>query len=126
MIQRHEGQHAVVLMCRAMKVSRSGYYDWRTRPPSTRQQANSELAASVRRVYGENKGRAGAPRITKQLRAEGERVGKSRVARLMKSERLRAKAARKFKATTNSNHSCLSRRTCYSTTSPQTHRTRNG
>jgi len=56
-------------------------------------------------VYAEHKGRAGAPRITKQLRQEGQPVGKNRVARLMRTEQLRAKAARKYKATTNSNHS---------------------
>jgi putative transposase len=105
MIRRHEGQYAVVRMCRAMKVSRSGYYEWRTRPPSTRQQANAQLVASLRRVYEDNKGRTGAPRIAKQLRAEGSKVGKNRVARLMRAEQLRAKAARKYKATTNSNHS---------------------
>jgi transposase InsO family protein len=92
-------------MCRALQVSRSGYYEWRSRPPSGRAQANNALAADVRRVYAENKGRAGAPRITKQLRQEGHPVGKNRVARLMRSEQLRAKAARKYKATTNSNHS---------------------
>lgn len=105
MIRRHEGHHAVALMCRVLTVSRSGYYDWRGRPPSGREQANARLAADVHRVYAENKGRAGAPRITRQLRDEGQKVGKNRVARVMQAERLRAKAARKYKATTNSNHS---------------------
>lgn len=92
-------------MCRSLKVSRSGYYEWRSRPPSDRTQANTALTEHVRRVYAEHKGRAGAPRITKQLRQEGQPVGKNRVARLMRTEQLRAKAARKYKATTNSNHS---------------------
>lgn len=105
MIKRHEGQHTVALMCRVLAVSRSGYYDWRGRGPSPRAQANTRLAADVRRIYAEHKARAGAPRITKQLRDEGQAVGKHRVARVMRSECLRAKAARKYKATTNSNHS---------------------
>lgn len=105
MIRRHEGEHPVALMCRSLKVSRSGYYEWRSRPPSGLAQANAALARDVRRVYAENKGRAGAPRITKELRQEGHRVGKNRIARLMRAEQLRAKAARKYKATTNSNHS---------------------
>lgn len=92
-------------MCRSLKVSRSGYYEWRSRPPSDRTQANTALTEHVRRVYAEHKGRAGAPRITKQLRQEGQPVGKNRVARLMRTEQLRAKAARKYKATTTSNHS---------------------
>ena len=104
MIRCHEGAHAVALMCRCLGVSRSGYYDWRDRPPSARAQANERLTGDIRRVYGEHKGRAGAPRITEQLQTEGQPVGKKRVARLMRSEGLRAKAARKYKATTNSNH----------------------
>jgi transposase InsO family protein len=104
MIQRHEGQYAVTLMCRVLTVSRSGYYGWRGRPPSDREQANVQLAADVRRVYTEHKGRTGAPRITKHLREEGQKVGKNRVASVMQTERLRAKAARKYKVTTNSNH----------------------
>ena len=104
MIQRHEGQYAVILMCRVLTVSRSGYYGWRGRPPSDREQANVRLAADVQRIYTEHKGRTGAPRITKHLREEGQAVGKNRVASVMQAERLRAKAARKYKATTNSNH----------------------
>lgn len=104
MIQRHEGEHAVAQMCRLLEVSRSGYYDWRTREPSARVRADSLLVDDIRRLYKENKGRAGSPRITEQLRTEGQSVGKNRVARLMRAEELRAKAARKYKATTNSNH----------------------
>mgnify|MGYP003451934244 FL=1 len=97
-------EHTVALMCRALTVSRSGYYDWRGRPPSERARANARLATDVRRIYTEHKGRAGAPRITQHLRDEGQTVGKNRVARVMHTEQLRAKAARKYKATTNSNH----------------------
>jgi transposase InsO family protein len=104
MIQRHEGRHAVVLMCRLLKVSRSGYYDWRGRPPSGREQANVRLAADIQRVFTEHQGRAGVPRITRHLREEGQAVGKNRVARVMQAGGLRAKAARRYKATTNSNH----------------------
>ena len=104
MIQRHEGNHAVVMMCRVLKVSRSGYYDWRNRPPSVRAKANQRLLEDIRRIYVEHKGRAGAPRITRHLRQESRHVGKNRVANLMRINNLRAKAACKYKATTNSNH----------------------
>jgi transposase InsO family protein len=104
LIHRYEGQHTVALMCRALTVSRSGYYDWRGRPPSERAQANARLTAEVHRVYTEYKARAGAPRITQHLRNEGQTIGKNRVARVMHTEQLRAKATRKYKATTNSNH----------------------
>ena len=104
MIQRHEACHTITLMCRVLTVSRSGYYAWRSHPPSDRAQANAQLALDVHRIFNEHKGRAGAPRITKQLRIEGQCVGKNRVAHVMQVERLRAKAARQYKATTNSNH----------------------
>jgi transposase InsO family protein len=104
MIRKHETSYKVAMMCRVLAVSRSGYYGWRDRPPSGRAQADTRLAADVRRVFDEHKGRAGAVRIAKQLRTEGQRVGKNRVARVMQMEGLRAKAARKYKATTNSNH----------------------
>lgn len=105
MIRRHEEDHAVALMCRVLDVSRSGYYDWRNRPPSARAQANPRLTGDIRRIHEDHKGRVGAPRVTRHLREEGQRLGKNRVAHLMRSEGLRAKAARKYKATTNSNHS---------------------
>ncbi len=104
MIRRHEQAHVVVLMCRLLEVSRSGYYDWRSRPPSARAEANRCLMEDIQRVFIAHKGRSGAPRITVQLRTEGQCVAKKRVARLMQSDGLRAKAARKYKATTNSNH----------------------
>jgi transposase InsO family protein len=104
MIRRHEENHAVALMCRVLKVSRSGYYDWRNRPLSARAQANQRLTDDIRRIHQEHKGRVGAPRVTRHLHEEGQRVGKNRVAHLMNSEGLRAKAAHKYKATTNSNH----------------------
>lgn len=104
MIHHHEVCHTVTLMCRVLMVSRSGYYAWRNRSPSDRAQSNARLTEEVHRIFNEHKGRAGAPRITKQLRTEGQRVGKNRVAHVMQVERLRAKAARQYKATTNSKH----------------------
>lgn len=106
MIRRHEVNHAVTLMCRVLDVSRSGYYGWRNRPLSARAQANRQLTDDIRRVHEEHKGRIGAaPRVTEHLHTEGQRVGKNRVAKLMQGEGLKAKAARKYKATTHSNHS---------------------
>lgn len=104
MVRCHQQDHAVALMCRVLKASRSGYYDWRSRVPSARPEANGHLSGDIRRIYTEHKGRFGAPRITQQLRTEGQGVDKKRVARLMLAEGLLAKAARKYKATTNSNH----------------------
>ena len=105
MIRRHEQERSIALMCRMLNVSRCGYHDWRNRPPSAHTQANQRLTQDIRRVYAQHKGRAGAPRITEQLHAERHAVGHNCVARLMQAGKLRAEAARKYKATTNSNHS---------------------
>lgn len=105
MIKTHENQYAVGMMCRVMKVSRSGYYDWRHRPLSERDQTDQVLAAEIKRVFDDEKGRPGSPRITRRLREEGRVVGRHRVARIMRGNGWRAKAAKKYKATTNSNHS---------------------
>ena len=104
MIKANEGCYCLALMCRVLSVSSSGYYGWKGRPVSARSQANVALAAEVKRVFDEEKWRVGAPRITRQLRAEGKVVNRKRVARIMREEGWRAKAAKKFKATTNSKH----------------------
>jgi transposase InsO family protein len=105
MIKAHENQFPINLMCRMVAVSRSGYYDWRDRPVSDRGQANQSLASEIKRIFDDEKGRPGSPRITRRLQEEGKSVGRHRVARIMRSHGWRAKAAKKYKATTNSNHS---------------------
>lgn len=99
-IHAHQGEFAVRLMCRVLKVSPSGYYAWRSRTPSHQAQARAALDARVRAEFDARKGRAGAPRLARHLS-----VGRRQVAESMRRQGLRAKAARKFKATTNSNHS---------------------
>jgi len=101
--RRHESELAVALMCRVMVVSRSGYYHWRERTPSPRAQARERLDAKVRATFDAEQGRADSPRITR-LRDEGIHVGRHQIAQSLRGQGLRAKAARKFKATTNSNH----------------------
>lgn len=104
MIRQHEGQFAVRMMCRALSVSHGGYYAWRDRPLSTRAQREAQLLNDIERVFTAEKGRIGAPRVTRRLRGEGTVVGRNWVARGMRKRGLRARAARKFKATTNSRH----------------------
>lgn len=99
-MQAHEGAFAVRLMCRVLKVSPSGYYAWRSRTPSHQAQARAALDARVRAEFDARKGRAGAPRLARHLS-----VGRRQVAESLRRQGLRARAARKFKATTNSNHS---------------------
>jgi transposase InsO family protein len=105
MIKTHENQFPMGLMCRMVSVSRSGYYQWRQRPISAREQADQVLAKDIKRIFDDEKGRPGSPRITRRLQEEGLSTGRHRVARIMRDNGLRAKAAKKYKATTNSNHS---------------------
>lgn len=91
-------------MCRMLSVSVSGYHSWLHRKPSARKQRNHELSKKIKAIFDDEKGCSGAPRITKRLNEEGESVGKHRVAKIMRKNGWRAEAAKKFKATTNSNH----------------------
>lgn len=104
MIRDHEATFAIRMMCRVLGVSASGYYDWRDRPLSARDQARDALDEAVRQTFSDEKGRAGSPRVGARLRAKGISAGRHQVAQSMHRQGLRAKAARKFKATTNSNH----------------------
>jgi putative transposase len=70
--------------CRILGLSRSGYYEWRDRPPSAREIADAELATVITRIHYESRGTYGAPRVHAELRLARDRhVGKKRVARLM-------------------------------------------
>lgn len=104
MIKENNNYFSVRMMCKLLTVSTSGYYDWRDRPPSKRAQENAILAAKIKAIFDKEHARAGAKRIAKRLNMEGIKVGRHRVARIMRSNGWRAKAAKKFKATTNSNH----------------------
>ena len=99
-MKAHEVDFGVRLMCRVLGVSPSGYYGWRKRAPSRQAQARIALEGQVREEFKRRKGRAGAPRLSRHLGR-----GRRQVAQSLRRQGLRAKAARKFKATTNSNHS---------------------
>lgn len=91
-------------MCRVFEVSRSGYYEWRSRPPSQRDQRDEALKAQIKLSHDKGRQTYGTRRIKQDLEQQGETVSRRRIARLMKDEGLRCKTRRKFKATTNSRH----------------------
>jgi transposase InsO family protein len=91
-------------MCRVLEVSRSGYYRWLKHKPSHRELDNKRLDAQIRQIYDDSKGRYGSPKITQELRDQGRRVGKNRVAERMRKAGLRSKVRRKYRVTTNSKH----------------------
>jgi transposase InsO family protein len=88
------------MMCRVLKVSRSGYYGWRSRAESERAKTDRALTRVIRRVHTESKGTYGSPRITAELKDEGYRHGHNKVARLMRAAGLRGCPKRRFKVTT--------------------------
>ena len=104
MIQDNQNHFSIQMMCKVLNVSRGGYYDWVKRPASKREQENDYLASQIKMIFDKEKQRAGAVRITKKLKKMGKTAGKNRVARIMRKKGWRAKGARKFKATTISNH----------------------
>jgi transposase InsO family protein len=86
--------------CELLKVSRSAYYAARGGRPSGRERDDAQLAAQVKTVHEDSKGRYGAPRVHAQLRAQGRRHSRKRVARLMRGQGLRGRAAKRWKKTT--------------------------
>jgi len=71
-------------MCEVLKVSRSGYYAWESRQPSIRQRDDEELLRQIREVHTQSRRLYGSPRITAELKKQGVRCGKNRVARIMR------------------------------------------
>jgi putative transposase len=85
-------------------VSRSGYYAWCKRTPSQTQKRREELTAEVKEVDAQVKGRYGSPRIHAELVAQGIACCVNTVARVMREAGIAAKTKRKFRQTTDSNH----------------------
>jgi putative transposase len=71
--------------CRVLKVSRSGYYEWLGRPLSGRDVDDAHLANTIVDIHAMSRRSYGAPRVHSELRlGQGVRVGRKRVARLMR------------------------------------------
>jgi len=87
-----------------LEVSKSGYYAWKKRSKSQRRIDNEELLIEIRRVFVENDGNYGSPRIWESLKEAKVPCSKNRVARVMREDGLVAIQRRKFRATTDSKH----------------------
>ena len=88
-MRAHQATFPVSVMAYVLRVSRSGFYAWLDRPPSSRAQQDSELVEAIRSSHGASDGAYGVLRIHEDpkhedLKDEGFRVGKKRVARLMR------------------------------------------
>lgn len=98
MIDRCRESYLVNMLCRLLKVSSSGYYDWRGRPQSPRAQDNQRLLKKIRLLHAHSDGVHGSPQIWEDLRFEGETCSLNRVAKLMKDNDIQGiPALRKWK-----------------------------
>jgi putative transposase len=104
-IEDNRHRWPVRLLCATLEVSAAGYYAWRGRPASARQQRRAALLVGIAAIHEEAKGRYGSPRVHAELLARGHGCCVNTVARLMRQAGVRAKTARKFRHTTDSNHS---------------------
>ena len=105
-VSRHQGIFSISAMCRVLQLSRSGYYAWclRQANPSRRKQHQEQLDKTVREAFEARKGRSGSPRLRLDLADTGHGHNRKTIDSSMRRQGLRAKAAKKFKATTNSRH----------------------
>jgi transposase InsO family protein len=103
-IHDHVADFPVQVMCELLGVSRGGYYAWAGRAESARAADDRTLAAEIRAAYEASRGRYGSPRVHAELRARGRRIGRKRVARLMRGMGLAARRRRRFRRTTDSRH----------------------
>ena len=88
-----------------LRVSRSGYYVWKSRQSSKRKRENEVLLEQIREAHSKSRRLYGSPRIKAELNGLGYRCGKNRVARLMKEHSIRAEVKkRRFRRTTDSKH----------------------
>ena len=104
-MEKHAKDFRIVLMVRVLCVSRSGFYAWRGRSgPGPRQRARTAMDVVVKQAFDARKGRSGAPRLAHDLHDDGHPYNRKSVASSLRRQGLRAKAAKRFKATTNSKH----------------------
>lgn len=104
-IEIHRQIGTVEVLCRALGVSVSGYYTWRTREPSQRQQSDARLLPHIRTVYQAGWGLYGISRVHAALRQQDVRCSSKRVARLMRQAGIhfRRRSKRRVR-TTDSQH----------------------
>jgi transposase InsO family protein len=95
----------VTKCCQTLKVSRSGYYAWLTRPASNRKLENEKLALELKQHWEGSRKTYGLPRLHEKLKKDGHKIGKNRVQKIMKENNIEGIGKKKFKVvTTDSNH----------------------
>jgi putative transposase len=98
-MRAHQVDYSMHTMGRLLGVSPSGYYAWASRPPSNRTLADERLLVEIRSIHQRSRGTYGAPRVHAELQAQGTRVSRKRVARLMRDAGLAGASRRRFNTT---------------------------
>ena len=99
-MKANRARFALAVMCRVLGLSSSGYHDWLHRGPSARARRDAELKGEILAKWIESGGIYGCPRIHAALLAGGERVGRKRVARLMRELSIEGVTRRRFRTGT--------------------------
>ena len=103
-IQQHATEFTVGSMCRFLQVSRSAYYDWLHRAPTTAEKDDADLTGILQSEFDKSRATYGTRRLKIALLGRDRTVSRRRIGRLMREAGLACKTKRKFKATTNSKH----------------------
>ena len=91
-IDAEKATHAVAILCRCLRVTRSGFYAWRRRGLSARAQRDVVLRTKLRAFHAASGQRYGRPRLWQDLKDDGEAVSEKRVKRLMREEQIQGKS----------------------------------
>ena len=103
-IDTHRRVWPIVIMCKVLQVSRSGFYGWRRRPQAQQAKRRCVLTVKIKAAHEQSRQAYGSPRIHRELLAQGERCCRNTVATIMAENGVKSRIKRKFKATTDSNH----------------------
>lgn len=96
-IKEQRNNHSVLMLCKTLGVSRSGYYHWSKREVSVRQRANLQIVQQMRQIHADVKRTYGSPRMHAELVGRGHLISRGRVERLMRKHGIQAKQARRYK-----------------------------
>ena len=102
LIESKKAEYSIARMCRLLRVSRSGYYAWRRRKPSKRAREDIVLRRRIESIHRRSRGTYGSHRVRAELVDDSVKIGRRRVARLMREQSLRGLPRRRFRVTTKS------------------------
>ena len=103
-IAAEKAEYPVTVLCRVLRVTRSGFYVWMKRGASARAKRLEEARLWIRRAFASSRETYGSPRLTKELHESGFVIGRNQVAREMRAMGLAARPPKRFCVTTDSNH----------------------